>query len=1122
LYAADLDGDGYGECKFCSPCEEDEYLKTPCSGFVDNVCEECSECADDEEEAEACSAEADTVCAAVEKVEEAVRAARPKVSAKTSLDRMLTVQMGVPSGHLEEELLVAYVYRLNHFDADELSEPNCDGIELKDDEYGDIVAAPTEVTFDEEWVSLAVRLCPKPGTSTYTPSRVDRGVRSACSCYNVQYAVEECNPESGEVVQCALCENCGTTATSGGFGQCRGPSEDDCLVCGGTGLELEVVDGEAGRCVEPVKECDNVCEGGYYLDQPCDDRGNKECLECNSCDGSSDGEDMYEVRACDSLALVDGNAVCAVMQEAPVPEVVQSVSETAGGDIQLNLGLKLPDGDESFDKFFIVYSLHEGEDDYDDIEKPDCDDTDNRVDDPSDSLLLLDSDKWWGVGLRACPRDTLKGYKISNSVKLVVSACSCRKGWYPDSPCSTADGGAGNLATCAECNQCGDGGECVGPGVGDCSKCGNGDMFFLPTNDRQGGLGECRSCSEECPVGQYRTDSCSDSSDITCRKCSPECGPDQVEVVGCSDDKDRQCLLRSDATAPVPVIEDGDVLFDRRGRLEVRIELKGVSYDDFEIGYAWVPGDDLATAPVPVCDPDDPNSVNFSDEDVELKRDEDWITVSAITCPKEHVKLLRSEVVSWVFSACHCPVGSFVSKECERDGPIRECERCRECVEGEEEVSPCEGGRDRVCAPPEAVFPKKGQLPMPIVQKGWSEDGRFNIQITPPEDDSKFVLFKTAVVTEDLEAEALALADCDTRLEDTTTENMVSGSLTSGASSPKVLNFARDAVVEVSAIACPVSNDAFFPSKALTKQLSLCECGPNEYEVEACDDVAGVASNCAGCEEKCGGEGGVCLPSTGECTSCGGDSSGVYLAAGECAACTTTCQEGSFMLTLCTADADATCQACTECADGEVVVSPCTDGTDTVCEAAPTVPVPLVIVSAASLQAIAAGDPALVLSVDLPSTSGDDWSVAFTSKAAATDDDARSLLDSLPDPVCGDEASNDFIDVDGMRSTGEYGWLAVKAVACPNTDVAINAAREIQSEMVSLCSCPTGSYPSRSCDLSRGTAVQCTQCANDECPTILPPPIVSPAGLILPKAGQEAEVTLHGSPGTTLRYIVNE
>ena len=62
LYIEDRDGDGWGECKFCSPCREGEFLETACSGTQDNVCRECSECADDESLVEACTATEDTMC----------------------------------------------------------------------------------------------------------------------------------------------------------------------------------------------------------------------------------------------------------------------------------------------------------------------------------------------------------------------------------------------------------------------------------------------------------------------------------------------------------------------------------------------------------------------------------------------------------------------------------------------------------------------------------------------------------------------------------------------------------------------------------------------------------------------------------------------------------------------------------------------------------------------------------------------------------------------------------------------------------------------------------------------------------------------------------------------------
>ena len=41
IFINDEDGDGYGECKFCSPCRDGYYLQTPCSAFEDNRCERC-------------------------------------------------------------------------------------------------------------------------------------------------------------------------------------------------------------------------------------------------------------------------------------------------------------------------------------------------------------------------------------------------------------------------------------------------------------------------------------------------------------------------------------------------------------------------------------------------------------------------------------------------------------------------------------------------------------------------------------------------------------------------------------------------------------------------------------------------------------------------------------------------------------------------------------------------------------------------------------------------------------------------------------------------------------------------------------------------------------------------
>lgn len=41
IFLLDKDGDGYGECKFCRACGEDEYVKAPCSGSQDNECKKC-------------------------------------------------------------------------------------------------------------------------------------------------------------------------------------------------------------------------------------------------------------------------------------------------------------------------------------------------------------------------------------------------------------------------------------------------------------------------------------------------------------------------------------------------------------------------------------------------------------------------------------------------------------------------------------------------------------------------------------------------------------------------------------------------------------------------------------------------------------------------------------------------------------------------------------------------------------------------------------------------------------------------------------------------------------------------------------------------------------------------
>lgn len=92
------------------------------------------------------------------------------------------------------------------------------------------------------------------------------------------------------------------------------------------------------------------------------------------------------------------------------------------------------------------------------------------------------------------------------------------------------------------------------------------------------------------------------------------------------------------------------------------------------------------------------------------------------------------------------------------------------------------------------------------------------------------------------------------------------------------------------------------------------------------------------------------------------------------------CEEGWFLSAPCGAEADTVCSTCSECAPGEVVAAPCAADADTVCEAAPAVPTPAITAQAASMEAIAMGEAALQLTVDLEAAAADDWYIAFTSK----------------------------------------------------------------------------------------------------------------------------------------------
>ena len=103
-----------------------------------------------------------------------------------------------------------------------------------------------------------------------------------------------------------------------------------------------------------------------------------------------------------------------------------------------------------------------------------------------------------------------------------------------------------------------------------------------------------------------------------------------------------------------------------------------------------------------MCGEDDSEIVNVINEEEELRRDEDWIVLSAITCPRPGTAAVESSVFKEAFSACYCKEGFFVSSPCEAGEQLAECSPCKECADGEEEVGPCEGsiltGGDRVCA----------------------------------------------------------------------------------------------------------------------------------------------------------------------------------------------------------------------------------------------------------------------------------------------------------------------------------------------------------------------------------------------------------------------------------------
>lgn len=116
---------------------------------------------------------------------------------------------------------------------------------------------------------------------------------------------------------------------------------------------------------------------------------------------------------------------------------------------------------------------------------------------------------------------------------------------------------------------------------------------------------------------------------------------------------------------------------------------------------------------------------------VMLRRSEEWIVLSARTCPRPGVPLLESEVFEAAFSACQCPGGFYISEPCVKGERIRGCEPCTECGDGEEEVSPCQGSNDRVCRPKQEASAPKNEVARQEIKCGCPE-GKFVVKVKRP------------------------------------------------------------------------------------------------------------------------------------------------------------------------------------------------------------------------------------------------------------------------------------------------------------------------------------------------------------------------------------------------------
>jgi len=1203
FYNEDRDGDGFGECKFCSPCRAGRYLKVPCSGHEDNECEQCSICGKDEVEVEPCRDTQDTVCEPAEYVDNkaenedkpevedaaeeeeadgALVGVEPTFVRFTNEDGKLRLTISAGEGREGEGFRVSYVFQGDNYDSAALSSPTCDGPDLNEGEVGAVVDSPAVLDMESEWTAVAARICPSDGNPDYP---VMRAIYSSCSCFVAQYTVEPCDTDTGAPVECKMCDQC-TDGSEGVWGRCRGPGPEDCLLCGGQGGVLELTDGEYGKCVfsssrvaaedgdvhkeedgnegeqekggaedggEEEKEqgkaidnenagdpqsCENICEEGYFLAKPCDDSGEKECKECRVCKESSGDGELFESRPCNNSAIENGDRECSGPQESEQPKLDPTITT----DGKLRLSFALADDGASFDDFYMVYRLEEG-DGKDEVDKPSCRDDGNSdgggaITDSDEGFIDLDADKWWSIAVATCPKEDNKRFTKSEITRLAISGCGCKGGWFAASECEP-----GSIAVCEECSElCG---ECKGPNDDDCSKCA--DEMFLVIGDNAD-QGTCTACTEECPEGHYRAKKCSKDSDMECLPCSAECEDDEVQVKSCSLESDRVCLGEGEAQASAPVIDKSRSRYASNGRLYMYLTLpEPLSFEDFTIAYAWVPGDSVDDAPGAMCGIDDSEIVNVVDEEVELRRDEDWIVLSAIACPKAGVPYLQSEVYEEAFSACFCPDGYYVDTPCEKGERMRECEPCSECLDGEVEVRPCTGkvksGGNRQCEPltisTESLPASSGddaeapssELPVPAVSRTWAEDDKLQVAIQIPQDEAQAVHFRMAVVSDDGGLQDLEAPECEGFLpsENDPLAGILAADAEKGAG---VFMFDQDAVVAVAAVTCPVGLAAsiFRPSPPTREELSLCACGPGLQTAEDCSQVDKTPAVCHKCEAECG-PGGRC-DGPDKCSSCG---DGFFMEeAGLCSQCAKDCGDGMFTLEACTRDSDTVCQACSECSDGEVEAEACGGekiGADTVCKAQSTAVVdggslpPVVEAVPADMNLLAAGGPAMTATVSLPEGyDGEEWFVKHTSRAFAEYD--AEAFDAVPEPDCnaseGDEEQVGAVQQLWAHGEG-YGWVVVKAITCPASRV-FGEASKVATEVLSTCSCKPGERLANSCDLLAGTAAECIPCGDEEeqdCPEELPPPRLFQVAAVLPPGAEETSINLHSVADAYILFAID-